>query len=126
MIEVGTVAGIIAAIIIATILNTLAIWVVGKLRLGIQINHLGTALLAGALTAVFGVLLFRWTAALMGEAGSLWISRLVHLVVTAVILLLVGGILPGMRTKGFLGALVAAVAIAVLFFLANQIAAIAG
>ena len=80
MIDAGTVMGFIVGAILGTLFNTLAIWIVGKLGLGITIKNLGTALLAGLLTAVLGLIIFHWTDAFTVESGSAWLGHLLHLI----------------------------------------------
>jgi len=50
-----------------------------------------------------------------------WLGAVVRFVVSALVLLLVGWLLPGIKVAGFVGALIAAVVIAVLGYLVELI-----
>ena len=51
-----------------------------------------------------------------------WIGLIIRFVVSAIVLMLVGALLPGIRvTTGFVGALIAAIVIAVLGYLAETL-----
>ncbi|CEP68241.1 Membrane protein of unknown function [Moorella glycerini] len=50
-----------------------------------------------------------------------WVGAVVRFVVSALVLMLVGFILPGIRVAGFTGALIAAVVIAILGWLAEAV-----
>ena len=49
--------------------------------------------------------------------GGGWLGMLAYLVVAAVVLLLADKFVPGMQVKGFVGAIVAAIAIGVVYWL---------
>ena len=46
-----------------------------------------------------------------------WLGAIVHLIIAAVVLLIIDRILKGLRVAGFVGALIAAIAISVVYFL---------
>ncbi|MBE3573198.1 MAG: phage holin family protein [Moorella humiferrea] len=50
-----------------------------------------------------------------------WVGTIVRFIVSALVLMLVGFILPGIRVAGFTGALIAAVVIALLGWLAEAV-----
>ncbi len=118
--EPGTLMGVVVGILIATVLNAIVIWIVGKLKLGIEINNFGTAFLAAFLIAVVWVLLSHFKV-LDATAGGGWLVHLVRLVVSALVLMLVGNMLKGMVTKGFLGAVVAALAMTAVYWLIEMV-----
>ena len=112
--------GALIALLIATLMNALVIWIVGKLGLGIDINNFGTAFVAAFLIAVIWGLLDYFHIAGPGQG---FVASLVRLVVSALVLMLVGNILKGMVTKGFLGAIIAAIAMTAVYWVINYILA---
>lgn len=113
----STLLGLLIGMAITLVIAVLAIWIVGKLGLGLEIDGFGAALLAALAIAVLGGLA-SWALSLLGvQDGSGWIGGIVHLLISAAVLLLAGRSLPGLRVKGFAGALVAAVAIGAFYWL---------
>jgi len=108
------------ALLVATLMNALVIWIVGKLGLGIDIKNFGTAFVAAFLIAAIWALLDYFHIAGPGQG---FLSSLVRLVVSALVLMLVGNILKGMVTKGFLGAIIAALAMTAVYWMINYILA---
>ena len=113
----GTILGTFVGILIATLLNAIVLWIVGKLGIGMIIEKFGTAFVAAFLVAVIGVLLSKLSGSMFAGSNSALISTVLHIVVSAVVLLIVDKILPGMQTKGFLGAIVAAIAMGLVSWL---------
>ena len=96
------------------LLGGFVIWIVGKLHLGIEVDGFGVAFIASFVIAIIGGLV-NWLLAAIGISfDSRLLGGIVNLVVAAVVLMLSGRILPGMRVRGFTGALIAAVCIGVL------------
>jgi putative membrane protein len=59
-----------------------------------------------------------WLLGVLGiTLGSGWLGAIVNLIVAAVVLMIAGGFVKGLVVKGFVGALIAAVAIAVVSWL---------
>ncbi|MEZ4769569.1 MAG: phage holin family protein [Caldilineales bacterium] len=54
------------------------------------------------------------------------LGAIVHLVIAAVVLMISGSIVPGLRVKGFVGALIAAVAIGVVGWLIGLVVSALG
>ena len=108
------VVGLVIGLILGLILNTLVLWIVDKLGLGIEISGLGAAFLGALAVAV--ILLIKnwlWTALNLGDATGV-LGIVVSVVVSAAVIYLAAAVVPGFRAKGFVGAMVAAVAIALL------------
>ena len=107
------IVGLIVGALIGSLFSGFIIWVVGKLGLGIKVDGFGPAFLAAfviaILNAIVGAIVPSVTA-----ASSVWLAMLVNLVLSAVVLLVAGGMIKGLQVKGFLGAIVAAVAIALV------------
>ena len=116
------IVGLIIGILIAAVFSGVIIWLVSKLNVGLSVNSFGLAMLAGlfigTLTNLFNHLL---------PGMNEFITMVVHLVISAGIILLAGNLFSGVNVKGFKGALIAAVAIAVVGFgLALLLAGIIG
>lgn len=97
--------------VIGALIFGLVIWVIAKLGLGIEVDSYGWAVAAGVLISAFSNLFAIIIPDISGILGAI-----VSLVVAAVVILISDKILRGMRTKGFTGALVAALAIGVVQF----------
>ena len=112
-----TFLGLILAIVIGALFTGLIIWIVGKLGLGLEVSGFGPAFIAAIVIAVVSWVI-TWLLGVLGiTIGGGWLGALVNLIVAAVVLMIAGGFVKGLVVKGFLGALVAAVAIAVVSWL---------
>ena len=116
------IVGLIIGILIGAVISGVIIWLVSKLNIGLTVNSFGWAMLAGlfigTLTNLFNHLLPG-----MNEV----ITMVIHLVISAGVILLAGKLFSGVNVKGLKGALIAAVAIAVVgFVLALLLAGIIG
>ena len=116
------IVGLIIGILIGAVISGVIIWLVSKLNIGLTVNSFGWAMLAGlfigTLTNLFNHLL---------PGMNEFITLVVHLVISAGVILLAGTAFSGVNVKGFKGALIAAVAIAVVgFVLALLLAGIIG
>jgi len=107
----------IIAALVTLLLSALVIYVVGRLNLGLRVKSFGSALVAAVVIAVVSYVLL-W---LLGRLGITFenglIGAILWLVVSAVVLLISGRLVSGISVRGFGGALVAAVAIAVGYWL---------
>jgi putative membrane protein len=100
-------------VVMIGLLAGFVIWIVGKLHLGMEVDGFGVAFIASFVIAIIGGLI-NWLLAVVGIVfDSRLLGGIVNLVVAAVVLLLSGRILPGMRVRGFTGALLAAVCIGI-------------
>jgi putative membrane protein len=105
------------SIIIGTLVNALIIYVVGKLGLGMSVAGFVPAIVAALVISVITALVL-WLMNMAGISfGGGWIGAIVSLVVSAIVLMLAANLLPGFTVDGFTGALVAALAIAVVAWL---------
>lgn len=104
--------GLIIGILIGAVISGAIIWLVSKLNIGLSVDSFGWAMAAGlfigALTNVFNHML---------PGMNEFITLVVHLVISAGVILLAGKAFSGVNVKGFKGALIAAVAIAVVGFI---------
>ncbi len=107
----------IVGILIAAAISGLVIWIVGKLGLGLEVDGFGPAFIAAIIIAIVAGLI-NWLLGVLGiTIGGGWLGAIIHLVIAAVVLMISGNIVRGMRVKGFAGAIVAALAIGVVAWL---------
>lgn len=105
------------SIVISVILYAVVIYIVSRLGMGLTVANFTSALIAGAVIAIVAWLVWWLLGAIGIGGGSGLIAAIVNLVVAAVILLIADRFVPGMKVNGFVGALIAAVAIAVVAWL---------
>ena len=112
-----SILGAIVGILIAAAIGGLIIWIVAKLGLGLEVDGFVPAFIAAIIIAVVAGLI-NWLLGLLGiTIGGGLLGAIVHLVIAAVVLMISGSIVRGMRVKGFVGALIAAIAIGVVGWL---------
>jgi putative membrane protein len=106
---------LIIGILLGALFSGFIIWAVGRMGLGMEVSGFGPAYLAAIVIAVLNGLV-AWLAGSFMAVGGLW-GAIINLVVAAVFLMAAGRLIQGIRVKGFTGALVASVAIAVVGWL---------
>ena len=112
---VGTLLGILLALVLAAVV----IVIVSKLNLGLTVDGFGPAIIAAAVIAIVGGLIY-WLLGVLGiTIGGGWLGAIINLIIAAVVLLTAGRMLKGLKVNGFVGALVAAIAIGVVTWLIN-------
>lgn len=109
------IVGAMIGILIGAVIAGLVIWIISKLKLGLEVKNFGWAMLAGVLIGLFTNLIN----GALPESGGVT-SFVVSLLVSAVVILAWGKVLKGLTVDGFTGALVAALAIAAINFLAGM------
>ena len=114
--------GFIIGTLIAAVLSGVIIWLVGKLNVGLSVNSFGWAMLAGLF---IGAITNFLNQLLPGMNEILTVA--IHLVIAAAVILMAGKLFSGVTVDGFKGALIAAVAIALVgFVLAFVLVALLG
>jgi putative membrane protein len=109
--------GSIVDILLLTLISGLVIWIVGKLKLGMTVSGFGPAFLAAIVIAVVSWII-TWILNLLGiSTGGGIIGAIVNLLIAAGVLLFAGKWVKGLAVKGFVGAIIAAIAIAVVAWL---------
>ncbi len=108
---------ILIGFLIALVVSAVALMVVSRLNLGLTVAGFTSAIIAALVIGVLGqlVLLILGGLGISLPAGLL--GFLVFLVISVVVLLLAGRMLPGMKVNGFVGAIVASLGIAVVTWL---------
>ena len=108
-------------LVIASPIYALIIWLVGKLRLGLEVSGFGAAFLA----AVVIVLLNSLVILLLGAIGITLegdlLAVIIQLVIAALTLMIADRIVKGLYVKGYKGALLAAAAIAAVGWLISWV-----
>jgi putative membrane protein len=104
--------------VIAIVVYAVVIYVVGRLNLGLSVANFQSALIAGAVIAVVAWLL-NWLLVdvLNITFGGGFLGAILNLIVAAVVLMIADRFVAGMSVSGFVGALIAAIAIAVVAWL---------
>lgn len=111
------IVGLLIGIVLGALISGFVIWIVSKIGLGLEVDGFGSAFIAAIVIAVIGGII-NWLLSLLGiTVGGGWLGALVNLVVAAIVLLISDRFLKGLRVAGFVGALVAAVAIGVVYWL---------
>lgn len=113
--------GMLIGSIISAVIAGLLIWIIAKLKLGLEVESFGWAMIAGVFIGVVTNLVMMF----MTDFGG-WGGALVHLVVSAGVILGSGSFLKGLKVNGYLGALIAAVSIAVINFVAVWLLGLTG
>jgi len=118
--------GILVSFIIALLVSALVIFIVGKFNLGLSVESFGNAVVAAIVIAIVAAVV-NWLLGLIGlTVGGGFLGVIVLLVVAAVILMISDRFLPGMQVNGFTGAIIAAVAIAVVSWLLDWVLGLFG
>ncbi len=109
--------GTLLSIIIAILLNALIIWIVSKLNLGLTVRGYVGAIVAAIVIAIVAWVI-AWLLGLLGiTIGAGILGAILTLIIAAVVLLLSEKFLPGLEVRGFGGAIIAAIAMAVVAWL---------
>ena len=113
----STLLGLLIAILIVAVPSIIVIWIIGKLHLGLEVDGFGNAILAAfAIAIVAGILTMVVAyAGFMDDTGL--VGGIVHLIVSAIVLMILVRWLPGLRVSGFVGALAASMAIGAVYWL---------
>jgi putative membrane protein len=109
--------GMIVGVLIGALFAGLIIWIVGKLGLGLEVSGFGPAYLAAIVIGVLNLIVTWLLSVLKITIGGGWLGAIINLVIAAAVLMLAGSWISGLKVKGFVGALVASIAIAVVGFL---------
>ncbi len=117
----------VVSFLISLIVSALIIWIVGRLGLGLEVASFGSAIAAAFIIAIIDLLLalvFRGAGVTLPASGL--IGAIINIIVAAFVLMIAARLLPGMRVNGFLGAIIAAIAIGVIAWIVTVILGAAG
>jgi putative membrane protein len=113
----NTLVPLLIATAIIGLISGIVIWIVGKLKLGLEVNGFGSAFIAGIVIAFLsGIITLIFGIAGFMDSGGLT-GGIVHLVISAIVLMISSRILPGFKVTGFGGALLASIAIGAVYWL---------
>lgn len=110
-----SIVGIIIGALVGAIFSGFVLWIVGKLGWGIEVDGFGPAYIAAVAIAILSAVVhWIWQAVFnytppVGLAGAVS-----NLLVAAILLQFASGWIKGLRVKGFSGAIIAALAVAVV------------
>lgn len=106
--------GTLMSILIYLVVSAVVIFIVGKLNLGLKVNSFGSALMAALVIAIVGGLIV-WGLGFFGiTLTGGFFAAIVNLIVAALVLMISDKFLSGMEVHGFMGAIIAALAIGVV------------
>ncbi len=112
-----TIIGLLIGVVIGALISGLVIWIVSKLGLGLEVDGFGSAFIAAIIIAIVGGII-NWLLGVLGITfGGNWLAAIIQLIIAAVVLMISDRLLKGLRVAGFVGALVAAIAIGAVYFL---------
>lgn len=113
----NTLVPLLIATAFIALFSALAIWIVGYLDFGLEVDGFGTALFAGIVIAfVAGIISVLLDLAGIADGDGL-IGGIVYLLVAIVTLLAAGRLLPRLKVNGIGGASVTVVAIGLFYWL---------
>ena len=116
----------ILSFLVALIVAALVIYIVGRLNLGLTVSGFGAAIIAALVIAVVGTIVL-WLLGLLGLTfGDGLLGVIIYIIVAAVILMISDRFVPGMKVKGFSGAIIAAIAIGVVAWLVTWLLGLFG
>jgi putative membrane protein len=101
-------------LVVWLIVSGLVIYIVGRLNLGLTVRNFTSAIIAAAVIAVVAWAI-TWVLGLLGIViGGGILGIIILLIIAAVVLMISDRFVSGMEVHGFTGAIVAAIAIAVV------------
>jgi len=118
--------GTIISFLVALVVSALVIYIVGRLNLGLTVSGFGAAIMAALVIAIVGTLVL-WLLSVLGlPVGAGLMGMLITIVVAAIILMVSDRFVKGMKVNGFMGAVIAAIAIGVVGYLVNWLLGLLG
>jgi uncharacterized membrane protein YvlD (DUF360 family) len=109
--------GLLIAIAIVAVPSVLIIWIVSRLNLGLKVDGFGTSFIVGLLVSIVaGTVNFLLSIAGMQDTVGLK-GGIIHLILSFIILLTGAKFIPGLKVTGYLGTLLASIAIGAFYWL---------
>ena len=115
----GNILGLVIALVVAAVV----LMVVSRFNLGLKVEGFGSAIIAAIAIAVVGAVV-NWlliTVLNMDPATTSWLSAIIFLIVAAVVLMVADRFVAGLKVAGFAGAIIAAIAIGVIYWLLSLV-----
>ncbi len=113
----STLWGLLITVAIISLASGFVIWIVGRLGLGLEVDGFGSAFIVAIAIAIVGGFVTLLLAAAGVQDSEGLIGGIVHLIISAVVLMIISRLLKGIRVASFVGALVAAIAIGAVYWL---------
>ena len=118
--------GTILSIIVYLVVAAIVLMIVDRLNLGLSVGGFGNAIIAAAVIAIVAGVI-GWLLGLLGlSMGTGFWGAILNLIVAAVVLMFSDRFLKGMSVQGFSGAIIAAIAIAVVGWIVNWALSLVG
>ncbi len=118
--------GYFVSFLVALLVSALVIYIVGRLNLGLTVSGFGAAIIAALVISIVGTVIL-WLLSLFGlSIGGGLIGAIIYLIVAAIILMISDRFVPGMKVAGFMGAIIAAIAIAVVGWIVTWLLGLLG
>jgi putative membrane protein len=118
--------GAIWSFVVAVVVAAVVIMIVSRLNLGLGVSGFMSAAIASVVIAVVGAVVL-WLMGLLGlSIGGGFLGTLVYLVVAAIVLNISDKFVPGMKVNGFMGGVVAAIGIGVVYWLLSWLLGLVG
>ena len=113
--------------LVSLLVSAVVIWIVGRLNLGMTVSGFGAAFITALVIAIITAVL-TWLLGLLGISlgGPGLLGAIINIIVAAIVLMLADRFVPGMKVSGFVGALVAAIAIGVVAWLLSWLLGLLG
>ena len=112
--------------IIAVVVAAVVLMIVSRMNLGLSVANFTSALIAAVVIALVGAVV-NWLLGVLGVniAGG-WLGTIVYLIVAAIVLMISDRFVSGMTVNGFGGAIIAAIAIAVVYWIVTWVLGLIG
>jgi putative membrane protein len=118
--------GVILNFILVLIVAAVVLMIVSRLGLGLSVSGFMPAVIAALVIAVVGVIVLWLLGALGITFGGGFLGVIVFLIVAAGVLMISDRFVSGMTVSGFTGAIIAAIAIAVVYWLLSLLLGMLG
>jgi putative membrane protein len=118
---VADLLAVLMVLVIASPIYALIIWLVGKLRLGLEVSGFGAAFFAALVIVLLNSLVILLLGAIGLTLEGDLLAFIIQLVIAALILLIADRIVKGFYVNSYKGALLAALAIAAVGWLISWI-----
>ena len=111
-------------ITIAALLGGFVIWVVARFSLGLEVDGFATAFATAILIAVIAAVVYGLLGTLGITIAGGWLGAIMNLIISGLVLMVAGRILPGLKVAGFAGALIAAIGIGIVTWIVAWVLAL--
>ncbi len=113
-------------LIIWLIVSGLVIYIVGRMNLGLTVRNFTAAIVAAVVIAIVSWVIL-WVLGLLGiTIGGGVLGFIIVLIIAAIVLMISDRFVPGMEVHGFTGAIIAAIAIAVVSWIITWLLGLIG